>query len=113
MLSVIPFLLLNILLYEYITSVFIYSFFYTHFLVDGYLNCFQVFIIINRTSLNTDEGMLFIKFKMGIEGNFLNLIKGTFEPTGYIIQNGNISALIPPRERSRKINLIMPLLFQH
>lgn len=113
MLSVVPFLLSNILLYEYITSVFIYSLFYTHSLVDGYLNCFQVFIIINRTSVNTDEGMFFIKFKMGIEENLLNLIKGTFEPRVYIIQNGNMSALIPPREGSRKIYLILPLLFQH
>lgn len=39
------FLWSNILLYEYITSVFIYSLFYTHSLLDGYLNCFQVFII--------------------------------------------------------------------
>lgn len=93
-LSVVPFLLSNILLYVYITFVFIYSLLYTHSLVDGYLNWFQVFIIINRTSVNTDGGMFFIKFKMGIEENFLNLIKGTFEPTVYIIQNGNMSALI-------------------
>lgn len=57
--------------------------------------------------------MFLIKFKMGREGNFLNLIKGIFEPTVYIIQIGNISAFIPPREGFRKIYLILPLLFQH
>jgi len=69
------FLLLSILLYEY-TIIFIHSL-STHSLVDTYLDCFQVLLIINRTSMSIDENIFMIKLKVGIGGNILNLLKGT------------------------------------